>query len=232
MKITHEFLQDCLDVGHQSAKKTLASKGPWPVSSTPQCDFTLWAHYTIAEAMLRIFPAPQLAGMSLRVSETKKAPGFWSGFQAAKAVKDYTKQQQGVDFCVMGPTGSRTHFLTAESECNAADSESISLTEEGYIWDWSKLLNDKSEHRLLFAVVGAKAKPNASGKGQSKVRRAHLLANMELFLNGTHPQIQYSDGIGGFIIAHQAAERDDSYTFVVDGGKINFQKIPNLLKLL
>ena len=225
MKITHQFLEQCLSLGHQRAKKVSAVKRAWPSSATPQSDWTLWAHYTLAEAILIVYPSVQLATMSLRVSDTKKAPGFWAGFQAGNMVRDYTTQQQGVDFCLMGPTGARVHHLTAESECKANDSVSISLSEQGYIWDWSKLLSDNSEHRLLFAVVGAGPKSANPISGATKNRRSTLMKNMEAFLKDTHPNIANPDGIGGFIIAQQLIERQETYTFILDNGKIDFKKV-------
>lgn len=170
--------------------------------------------------------------MSLRVSNTKKDPGFWNRAVTAGVVHDHTTQQQALDFCLMGPTGSRVHYVTAESECKAGDSVSISLTDQGYIWDWSKLLGDLSEHRLLFAVVGGNPKLSAGNLSRPEMRRTALMSNMNQFFQGTHLDIKYPDGIGGYVLAHHDKDRADSYTFIVRQGKISFKKIPATLSLV
>lgn len=194
----------------------------WPNEKSVQSDWTLWAHYTLATAMTNIYPYPSAVGMSLRASRTKKDPSLWPSAVTLGVVKDWKPKQQGLDFCLMGPTGARQHFLTAESECDPWASVSISLSEEGYIWDWSKLLGNVSQHRLLFATVGG-----------SGARRANLRANMVQFFANTHNgsvPILYPEGIGGYIIGHSTNNRIDSYTFVVNNGVVEFSLIPpNLL---
>lgn len=231
MKITHQLLQDWLQSSHLAAKAHFGITANWPRHDTPQSEWTLWAHYTFAAALVKIYPRHESAKMSLRVSRTKKDLAFWDSAAILGVVNDYTTQQQGVDFCLMGPTGSRVHFLTAESECNAKDSVSISLGEQGYIWDWKKLLGDHSEHRLLFAVVGGSPSLKIGDPGRPDIRRSTLRKNMTDFFNQRYRSegISYPDGIGGYIISHHDKERTDCYTFIVDQGAIQFAAIPFLL---
>ncbi|MGM3277092.1 hypothetical protein [Ralstonia sp. 24A2] len=232
-KITHLLLQDWLFLSHAAAKRHLAPTSPsWPVTSSPQSDWTLWAHYTFARAIVDLYQPQHAATMSLRVSKTKKDPTFWTRLVNSGFIHDHAAKQMGLDFCLMGPTGARVHHLTAESECHAQDSVSIRLSEEGYIWDWSKLLGNLSAYRLFFAVVGGNTKLASTHADHPTQRRVDLCANMTQFFKGTHGNIHHRSGIGGYILAHHHGERADSYTFVVQQGKISFQKIPATLTLL
>lgn len=233
MKITHKLLERFLEDSHAAAKSHFTATSNWPQHTTPQSNWTLWAHYTIAAAMTGIYKPKKTATMSLRVSRTKKHPAFWGSAVAAGIVHDYTTQQQALDFCLMGPTAERIHYLTAESECKANDSVSISLTGQGYIWDWSKLLGDRSEHRLFFVVVGGNSLLKPGSTGRPDMRRSALMANMKQFFEKTHRgRIMYPEGICGYILAHHDAERKDSYTFIVRKDKVHFSKINAAISLV
>lgn len=227
MRITHTLLQQWLVDSHTRVKRQVNASSPWPLQSTQQSDWTLWAHHTLALAMRGIYPISKTIKMSLRVSQTKKDPSLWTHAVTWGVVNDYTTQQQGIDFCLMGPSGARVHHLTAESECSPRDSVSISLSEQGYIWDWSKLLHDLSEHRLFFAVVGGDSRLPAGDVGHPEARRLKLTQNMIEYFRKSHGGIQFPEGIGGYILAHHHAQRADSYTFIVDDlGNVDFQQIP------
>jgi len=214
LRFTHVFLEGLLASSHDAAKKHLQEISEWPTRRSAQSEWTLWAHYTFAAAIRGIYRLEDTAKMSLRVSTTTKHKDFWGSAKDAGIVGDHTTQQQGVDFCLMGPTGNRYKYLTGESECDPGKSVSISLSEKGYIWDWSKLLGFDSEHRLLFAVV--------SGTN----RRLDLRKNMESYFQQTFSGgISKPEGIGGYILARNHANREDSYCFVVRQGQISFKKI-------
>ncbi|GEM_PF-5103120 len=182
--------------------------------------------------MTDLYRKKRTAKMSLRVSNTKKDPDFWTRVVNAGFANDHGSQQMGLDFCLMGPTGARVHYLTGESECDAGNSVSISLSKRGYIWDWSKLLGNVSEHRLLIAVVGGNSTLPPTDAEHPEKRRADLMVNMAKYFKSTHAKIPYRNGIGGYILAHHHGDRADSYTFIVRRGKISFRKIPATLTLV
>lgn len=215
MKVSHQKLVEWLAGGHVQAVSSIGKPLPWPDNASKQSEWTALSHFTLGCAMSELIQPNQLGALSLRVSTTTLAPLFWPSAQICGVVNDWSPQQMGLDFCLMGPTGNRVHYMTAESETGKSESVSISLSERGYIWDWSKLLGDVSEHRLLIAVV----------RGAS--RRAMLITNLQAFYAGKSQQgIQHVDGIGGYVIASEAEDRADSFTFVVHNGALDFQPIP------
>lgn len=197
------------------AAAALGEGGPWPIDSSTQSEWTALSHFILACAMSEIIQPNQVGALSLRVSTTTLAPILWPSAQINGVVNNWSPQQMGLDFCLMGPTGNRVHYMTAESETARHNTVAINLSSKGYIWDWSKLLGDVSEHRILIAVVAGAA------------RRAALMSNLTEFYAGKSQQgIQHVDGIGGYVLASKLGSRADSHTFVITKGTLDFQPVP------
>lgn len=215
MKLTHQKLQSWLFGGHAQAVIALGVTQPWPNGTSKQREWTALSHFTLGCAMSQIFHWTQLRALSLRVSTTMLAPLLWPSAQLSNIVNDWSPQQMGLDFCLMGPTGNRVHYMTAESETDKGKSVAINLGARGYIWDWSKLIGDVSEHRLLIAVV------------RGADRRQILIQNMKAFYVGKSQQgIQHEDGIGGYILGSEGGSQPDSFSFIVQNGALDFHSIP------
>lgn len=215
MKVTHPLLWQWLRRGRAAAVRHLVLASTFPDKQSRQSEWTTLSHFTLACAMSQIIPPQLLGQLSLRVSPGSGAPGLWPSAQSNGVVHDWSPQQMGLDFCLMGPTGKRYHYLTAESEADRNAKVSIHLGDTGYIWDWSKLLGDRSEHRLMICVV------------RGHRRRAELMRNMSIYFNGTFGSaISRPDGIGGYILASAPHDKSDSWSFVVREDLLDFQPIP------